>query len=481
MQFNSYVFIFLFFPIFVILFALLRNQKLRKYLIVLSGIVFYYYGGGIKGTLLLLSSIGINTIFAYLLKKRKKKIILFIGVALNIIVLFAFKYTNFALSIINQVRGSQIDALDIILPLGISFFTYQHIMYLVSIYREDIQKIEALDYFTFILFFPKLLMGPLAEPKDFLENLNASLSKKVNIDNIAVGLKLFSTGLFKKLVFADTFSKAVEWGFVNQKAATSGDLFLVMLFYTFQIYFDFSGYSDMAVGISRMLGINLPMNFDSPYQAISIRDFWKRWHISLTRCLTRYLYIPLGGSRKGEVRTFVNILIVFLISGLWHGANWTFILWGLIHGLLQIAERIIYRNKKETTDKTVAKWMYTFLMVNLLWLLFRSDSITQWIGLLQKMFTFGNMSISEGLLNAFVMPESLLLFRIPGLSGLNHAVRGLSMLMYTVSGLLVCIVPVNNYRNMEQINYRNMVFYALLFIWSILCLSTETIFVYNNF
>ena len=159
MQFNSYIFIFLYFPVFITLFALLRGPKLRKFLIVFSGIVFYYYGGGIKGTLLLLCSIGINTFFAYFLQKRKKKIVLFIGVALNIIVLFAFKYTNFALSVINQVRGSQFDALDIILPLGISFFTFQHIMYLVSIYREDIQKIEALDYFTFILFFPKLFLS----------------------------------------------------------------------------------------------------------------------------------------------------------------------------------------------------------------------------------------------------------------------------------------------------------------------------------
>lgn len=217
---------------------------------------------------------------------------------------------------------------ELFLPLGISFITFQQIAYLVSVYREELKEPSVVDYLVYILYFPKLLMGPLAEPIDFMGQLNDAATKKVNGDHTAQGLKLFSFGLFKKMILADTFATAFIWGQENISALTSVDCILVMLSYTFEIYFDFSGYSDMAVGVSRMLNITLPMNFNSPYKAVSIRDFWKRWHISLTNFFTKYIYIPLGGSRKGKAATYLNTMVVFIISGVWHGAGWSFIVCG---------------------------------------------------------------------------------------------------------------------------------------------------------
>ena len=277
---------------------------------------------------------------------------------------------------------------------------------MVAVYKKEISSINAIDYLAYILYFPKLLMGPLMDPVDFIEQFNSPKLKNVDWNNIAYGIKIFSFGLFKKMLLADTFSKAVSWGFSNIEAATSMDWILIMLFYTFEIYFDFSGYSDMAVGTSLMLNITLPINFDSPYKAVSIRDFWKRWHISLTKFLTKYIYIPLGGSRKGRIFTYLNTMIVFLVSGIWHGANWTFILWGLLHGAFSIFDRLI--EKIPTKIFEPARWLATFLVINILWLLFRADSVQQWMDILKTIIGFSNTVVSDGLLNSFVIQESML-------------------------------------------------------------------------
>ena len=249
-------------------------------------------------------------------------------IVVNVLLLLYFKYSNFIISTANQMLGKEWAFKELIQPIGISFFTFQQIAYIVAVYNEEIEKVSLVDYLAYILYFPKILMGPLMDPVDFHKQINDDSLKKVNWDNIACGVKIFSLGLFKKVMMADVFAKAVAWGFAGTDKVTSMDWILEMLFYTFEIYFDFSGYSDMAVGISQMLNIELPMNFDSPYKALSIRDFWKRWHLSLTRFFTKYVYIPLGGSRKGIILTCVNTMVVFLISGLWHGANQTFVLWG---------------------------------------------------------------------------------------------------------------------------------------------------------
>ena len=267
------------------------------------------------------------------------KLTLALPVIANVLLLLYFKYLDFTITNINTILGLKITHPEIVLPLGISFYTFQQIAYIVAVEKGKLDNISLIDYLAYILYFPKLLMGPITDPVDYISQLNQVQKKKADMHNIAVGIKLFSLGLIKKLMLADTFAAAVSWTYENIDAASSADCMLLMLFYTFEIYFDFSGYSDMAVGISAMFNIDLRINFDSPYKAVSIRDFWKRWHISLTGFLTEYIYIPLGGSRKGSMFTYLNIMIVFLVSGLWHGDNWTFILWGLLHGLFICIDR----------------------------------------------------------------------------------------------------------------------------------------------
>ena len=431
-------------------------------------------------------SIVANLLLSLIIEKRLggAKLIFALSIILNISLLFFYKYLNFAVTTINDILGQEKFTLHkIILPLGISFFSFQQIMYLASVYKKEIEKVIIIDYLAYILYFPKLIMGPLTDAKELIVQINDSELKKFNIENFAIGLKLFSLGLFKKMLLADTFAKGVVWGFSNLKVATSGDLILVMLFYTFEIYFDFSGYSDMAIGISKMVNITLPINFDSPYKALSIRDFWKRWHVSLTNFLTRYIYFPLGGSRKGPVRTYINIMIVFLISGIWHGANWTFILWGLIHGALQIMERLFgAKNKdKNKDDNSAAKWIYTFLMINILWLLFRAESIAQWVYIIKKIVTFKSLGINGGLINSFILPETTFIVEQLKLVKFNNAIHGFSMIVFLVFSFFICLVPENNYRSSKKLGIISMIFCAIAFVWSFLCLSSESIFVYFNF
>ena len=489
MLFNSYVFILLFLPVFVLAYYLLNkiHKTCGKLLIIAAGIVFYIYGG-IESFIVLCVSIVLNLLASLMIKKAAKgrKACLISAIVLNIALLLYYKYSNFALSSFAGLLGKEYQAREILLPLGISFFTFQQIIYVVSVYREEIDKVALLDYLAYIFYFPKLIMGPLTDAKDFISQLNDENLKKCRAENIASGIKLFSLGLFKKMVLADTFAKGVAWGFANQGSATSGDLFLVMLFYTFEIYFDFSGYSDMAVGVSKIINITLPMNFDSPYKALSIRDFWKRWHVSLTGFLTKYVYFPLGGSRKGTARTYMNILIVFLVSGLWHGANWTFILWGILHGILQVIERaagkITGRQKGKTPWYNIWwKWLLTFAAVNLLWLLFRADSVGQWIEMLQKMFAFGNMSISKDLIKCFELPETPFLLQNLHLVGLNNRISGFPMLAFILAGFGICLIPENNYRAMNKLGFVSMILCAAAFVWAFLCLSSESVFVYFNF
>ncbi len=482
MQFNSYLFILAVVPAFVLCYFLLSglNKTAGKLAIIAFGAWFYAYGGWDSAAILGISLL-VNLLASLALsgQKRFRKLTLALAVLANVGLLLYFKYCNFALGTLFALLGKSYTAKNILLPLGISFFTFQQIMYLVSLYRGEIRKLNLLDYLCYILYFPKLIMGPLAEPTDFIGQLNQAERKRIDWENVACGVKLFGFGLFKKMILADTFARAVNWGFGNLDSATSGDLFLVTLFYTFEIYFDFSGYSDMAVGVSQMVNITLPMNFDSPYKAFSIRDFWKRWHMTLTAFLTKNVYFPLGGSRKGTIRTYINILAVFLVSGLWHGANWTFLLWGLLHGLLQVLERIFHKRYERLHG--AVKWLYAFIAVNLLWLLFRADSIGQWKEMLTTMFSFRDMAVSGGLIRSFVLPETAFLLDKLDFLGLNGRIRGLPMLITTLGALLLCLIPENNYRNLKKLSIPNLLLCAAGFVWAFLSLSSESVFVYFNF
>lgn len=484
MQFNSYVFILAFLPLMVLAYFLLGkiNRILGK-VVLIAGSIFFYAYTDITTLKVLLLSIIINYLFVKLIDKTElKKIFMAIPVVVNIILLLYYKYTDFAITNINILFGTEYKLWDIILTLGISFFTFQQIAYVVAVFRKEIATVRFIDYVTYILYFPKLLMGPLMDPVDFICQLNNDELKKFSPDNVACGIKIFSFGLLKKVLIADTFAKAVSWGFDNIETASAVELILVMLFYTFEIYFDFSGYSDMAVGVSKMFNITLPINFDSPYKAASIRDFWKRWHISLTKFLTKYIYIPLGGSRKGELFTYINTMIVFIVSGIWHGANWTFILWGFIHGVFMVIDRLIEKIPNPKGILKHERGLFTFALVNVLWLLFRADTVSQWIGMLKTMVSFESTVISDGLIEIFNIPESSVIFNsISFLAKLNGSIHGFTMYFFIFIACVVCFIPENNYKKLNRLSFVGMIISAVAFIWGVTCLGSESVFVYFNF
>ena len=446
----------------------------------LASALFYIYAG-IEGFKWLVISMAVNYILTLLLKKRKSKWILWVGIILDVALLFYFKYTNFAITSINEFWQKDITALSLVLPIGISFFTFQQIGYLVDTYRGETTENTILDYLLYVTFFPKILMGPITKQSELIPQFHDESKRKVSSNNLISGIQMFTIGFFKKVIIADTFAKAVTWAWKigDFGQITAMDTFLVMIAYTFQIYFDFSGYSDMAIASATMLNIDLPMNFDSPYKAYSIRDFWKRWHISLTKFLTQYIYIPLGGSKKGKIRTYLNTMIVFLISGIWHGANWTFILWGVLHGIFSVFDRLTEKFRKNIHP--ALQWMCTFLVVSILWFLFRADSINEWKIAMFHIFAFKNTAISDGLINAFVLPESSFIIQTFHLSILNEHVRGLWMLIFYVMAFILCLGFENAYRAKHKNNGITAVFYALLFVFTLTCIGSESVFVYFNF
>lgn len=482
MQFNSYEFILYFMPVTVLLYFLANRIKpvAGKMVIIVASIIFYSMGR--PNMLIYLGvSVLINYGSALVIKRLsiKNRLVLALPVAVNVGLLLYFKYLNFAITNLNSLFGKDIVIQNIILPLGISFYTFQQIAYIVASEQGKLENNNLIDYLAYILYFPKLVMGPIIDPVDFIDQINQNDRKKADITSIATGVKIFSFGLIKKVLLADTFAQAVSWCYANLESATAMDCILLVLFYTFEIYFDFSGYSDMAVGISSMLNIDLPMNFDSPYKAISIRDFWKRWHISLTKFLTKYIYIPLGGSRKGKAFTYINTLIVFLISGLWHGANWTFILWGLLHGLFSCFDRLF--DKLEEKIFLPVRWLCTFGIVGVLWLLFSAESVGQWIMILKKILYMQNTTVSDGMLEAFELYENQLIYNLLDMHYLPESIRGFSMIIFILLASFICFVPENNYKKKGTLNICSLLLAALSFVWGILCLGTESTFVYFGF
>ena len=482
MQFNSYIFILLFLPITVLLyFGTNKIKPIFGKLVLIVASIFFYSFGRAHMLIYLGISILLNYFSSLVIKKYeiKRKIILSIPIIINIALLLYFKYFNFAVTTINILGFKELPTREIILPLGISFYTFQQIAYIVSVSNGTLNNINLIDYLTYISFFPKLVMGPLVDPIDFLSQLNNSDRKKINLNNIACGIKIFSLGLIKKALIADTFAQAVSWIYATTATATSMDCILLVIFYTFEIYFDFSGYSDMAVGVSSMLNIDLPINFDSPYKALSIRDFWKRWHISLTKFLTKYIYIPLGGSRKGKLFTYSNIFIVFLISGLWHGSNWTFVLWGFLHGLLNCLDRMF--EKIEEKIFIPVRWFLTFTTVSVLWLLFSAESITQWLKILSKILFMKDMTISDGVLDSFVLSEQRFFIDILPLGYLSSNVRGFNMIIFILMAYAVCLIPENNFKKKNELSLISLFPTVAAFIWGVLCLGGESTFVYFGF
>jgi len=393
MLFNSYEFIFLFLPITFFIYFYLNKIHLTEaskgFLVFAS--LFFYSWWDIAYLPLILASMLFNYVIGnqlsrYEKKKRccSKKTLLTIGVIFNLGLLGYFKYSDFFIENFNIVFATDIPLLHLLLPLAISFYTFQQIAYLVDSYRSETKEYDFLNYAIFVTFFPQLIAGPIVHHAEMMPQFANVRNKVKNYHNIAVGLFIFSMGLFKKVVIADSFAIWATKGFDVTQNLDMIQAWITSLSYTFQLYFDFSGYTDMAIGIALLFNIKLPINFNSPYKATSIQDFWRRWHMTLSRFLKDYVYIPLGGNRKGENRTYLNLFATFLLGGIWHGAGWTFVLWGALHGIALMIHRLW--QKLGFKMHTFLAWFITFNFLNITWVFFRAKEFDDALKVLHGMF-----------------------------------------------------------------------------------------------
>lgn len=411
MYFNSYTFILAFLPVTVIGYFLLNKLKNRIFgkLWLLAASVFFYLCYSVPMSLVLLGSLAVNYLLFRLIRKNRSagadkaaKTCCAIGVVFNVLLLFVFKYAVTCAGLIATVLHTDPIISSIVVPVGISFFTFSQISFLIDTCRGEAPDCSALDYALYVLLFIKILSGPIVSADKLIPQYHDESRKHFQSDNFAKGIYAFTFGLAKKVLIADFLDIITSACFGSIATCSGIEAVAAILGYSLQIYFDFSGYCDMAAGVGMMLNIDLPFNFDSPYKATSIVDFWKRWHITLTAFLTKYIYYPLGGNRKGKARQYLNILIVFLVSGIWHGAGFTFIIWGLMHGILSILTRVA-KPVIEKIPKFISTFV-TFLLVTVSWVFFRATTVSSALKLLAKPFTVPFGSFNEDLAEAMRQP-----------------------------------------------------------------------------
>jgi alginate O-acetyltransferase complex protein AlgI len=419
MLFSSYTFLFQFLPATLLAFAAARRHSPRAGIMVLLGASLFFYGAWRPVyLLLLLASIAVNFCLGLRMQDplRRRATGIF-GVALNLAVLCYFKYTGFLLDSLNNVTGLSLPFANIILPLGISFFTFQQIAYLVDVMRGARVERDIVSYALFVTFFPHLIAGPLVHHAEMIPQFKRGRTGRSSV-LAARGLAIFAAGLFKKVVIADNLAQFVSPVFAHLDAGggvTTPWAWLATLAYSLQIYFDFSGYSDMAIGLALLFGIRLPVNFRSPYKAASIVDFWRRWHITLSRFLRDYLYIPLGGNRLGEPRRYLNLLVTMLLGGLWHGAGWNFLAWGGLHGIYLGINHLwhSWRGGARLPSGPLAvatrilSWAVTFFAVVIAWVFFRARTMAgagQMLGSLFGLEADSSAYLSPGVLRVMDLP-----------------------------------------------------------------------------
>lgn len=384
MVFSSLTFLCIFLPVVLALYYLLPTLRIRNVLLIIVSLLFYAYGEPVY-VLLMIASIIINYIFGRLLgteNKKKRQWILAIAVIINIGLLVVFKYLDMMVQTVNQLCGSEIPLAGLALPIGISFFTFQALSYVIDVYRREVEPQKNLwNVMLYISFFPQLIAGPIVKYHDIQEQID---NRNTDVKEIAEGLRRFIIGLSKKVLISNTMAVTADALF----AAGAGELnilsaWIAAIAYMLQIYFDFSGYSDMAIGLGHMFGFRFLENFRYPYISSNIQEFWRRWHISLSTWFKEYLYIPLGGNRKGKARTCLNKMIVFFSTGLWHGANWTFVFWGLWHGVFLLFEQVCPVKK---LPKVLAH-IYALLVVCVGFVMFRADTFGQGMFMIGTMFS----------------------------------------------------------------------------------------------
>lgn len=486
MIFNSYIFILAYLPIVIMIYFFLKKyEKIQfsKIFLVLASVLFIAYKD-IYSAIFLITSIIINYVFSLFIKKysqnRTAKIVSTMGVVFNILLLLYFKYTIFVTDSLNKFVNTNFRVEEIIIPVGISFITFQQISYLVDLYKRKITDLNMLDYLLYISYFPKLVQGPIIKYHDFMGQVYNN-EIKCDLNKMSYGIWLFAQGLAKKVLLADTFAKAVNWGIgPSIEHMTAIDALLVSLSFTFQIYFDFSGYTNMAIGVSKMLNMDLPDNFDSPYQSKSVLEFWKKWHITLTNFLREYLYFPLGGNRKGKIRSYINVMIVFIISGLWHGASWTYIVWGLLHGVAYSVNKLFFRQWEKLGDSF--RWICTFTFINISWIFFRALSVSQAVDIIKKIIRMETLSISESLLECFKLPEIAYLSSHCEIFGQwIGQYHGIEMLLFFVLAFVISLNIKDKCIDRFKPTFLKYIGTVIFLFWSIISLSTVVDFIYGGF
>jgi alginate O-acetyltransferase complex protein AlgI len=486
MLFNSYQFIFLFLPLTLIVYFVLNKRKLTlvsKAWLTLASLFFYGWWNPVYIPLIVGSILFNYAIGTLLAKKRelwgdsKKKTALIIGIVGNLGLLCYFKYTDFFISNMNYLVKSNIGLTHIILPLGISFFTFTQIAYLVDTYKGKVNEYSFLNYSLFVTFFPHLLAGPIIHHKEMMPQFDRLRNKVLDYKNLSQGIYLFSIGLFKKVTLADTFSVWANSGFDSTLTLTFFQAWITSLSYTLQLYFDFSGYTDMALGAAMMFNIKLPANFNSPYKSLNIQDFWRRWHMTLSRFLRDYIYIPMGGNRVSEARTLLNLMVTFLIGGLWHGAGWTFVFWGFLHGIASVIHRLW--GKLNINIPKFLAWFITFNFVNIAWVFFRAKTLEDAINVLKGMFG----------MSGFVLPSRLAIrlgfLKAYGVEfGPFSGNESIKIIIPMILGfLLFVLLSKNSNEIIEKFkpNWKNAIFVSIMIVVFFIRLNKTSEFIYFNF
>ena len=527
MLFNSYIFIFIFLPLALLgWYGLNHNKKYEPAKVFLAGMSLWFYGYfNVYYLAVILTSIGLNYLLSYLLTKIPAKVIspddipletsdsgsptlspaaknlrqklwqkfaLITGIVINLGILFYFKYYDFFIENINVVFHTDFTLKKILLPLGISFFTFQQLSFIIDRSQGKCEHYSLINYVTFVTFFPQLIAGPIVLYKEMIPQFEDISKRSFNASSFSRGIYLFVLGLVKKVLLADTFALMANYGFAQTFSLDSISTIAVILAYTFELYFDFSGYSDMAIGLAKMFNIELPVNFNAPYRACTIKEFWQRWHITLSRFFITYVYIPLGGSRKGRVRMLINTFIVFLLSGLWHGAAWTYVAWGAMHGLLVVWDNLGIIGIKGREEKRPSRfhipawlgWLFTFTLFNLSLFFFRSRSMLAAIQLFKNLFTGGYTGKIFDIASQLDISEIYLIKQ-----ALELAAPGLVQYMYLVVMILLFVLAFyltfrpNAYeRAMSgELTSRRCWVICILLVWCIVSLSQVSTFLYFNF
>lgn len=508
MLFNSYIFILLFLPLCLAGYWLCnagRRYDWGKIWLVGMSLWFYGYFNIRYLPLIVLSVFGNYYLYRLLVwqsfggtgsgndgqtitdrqaagRQQPRKLILAAGVSANLGVLFYYKYFDFFIENVNTVFHVDLALQHVLLPLGISFFTFQQVGFLVDAYRGEVEECGFLEYSLFVTFFPQLIAGPIVTHSEMISQFRDQSKKRFDADNMAKGCYAFVCGLAKKVLVADIFGKAVAWGFGNLEQMNGLASLWMMISYMVQLYFDFSGYCDMARGIGLMFNIDIPLNFNSPYKAVNLVDFWKRWHITLNRFFTQYVYIPLGGNRKGVVRTYFNIFMIYLVSGIWHGAGWTFILWGAMHGVVYVLTRRFLTSVEKLPQLLTWFGNMVFFLISLVF--FRAESVPQALTILHRIFAGGYAlsAVPAAFVEQFKSPEFFYCLKALGIDGVTVAPR-LLMVGYMAAAwfMLLGCKNVNEKLQTFRPTFLKAVAVAVLFLWSLVSFSEVSTFLYFNF